>query len=92
MALSRGFRRVPRGPLLSCLWFWPASSRRCAKRPALEVVFVPSFARRPRAAAGDHGAQAPGNGEDVFQVRGDKPERWVRQTDFANDEAVFQIA
>lgn len=27
-----------------------------------------------------------------FQVRGDKPERWVRQTDFANDEAVGYLA
>ena len=25
---------------------------------------------------------------DGFVVRGDKPERWVRQTDFDNDEAV----
>ena len=32
------------------------------------------------------------DGEDVFQVRGDKPERWVRQTDFANDEAVGYLA
>lgn len=31
-------------------------------------------------------------GETVFQVRGDKPERWVRQTDFANDEAVGYLA
>ncbi len=27
-------------------------------------------------------------GEDGWQVRGEKPERWVRQTDFSNDEAV----
>ncbi|WP_152192884.1 GTPase ObgE [Georgenia satyanarayanai] len=27
-----------------------------------------------------------------FQVRGSKPERWVRQTDFANDEAVGYLA
>ncbi len=31
-------------------------------------------------------------GEVVYQVRGDKPERWVRQTDFANDEAVGYLA
>ncbi len=31
--------------------------------------------------------------EDVrFRVRGDKPERWVRQTDFSNDEAVGYLA
>lgn len=32
------------------------------------------------------------DGEDVFQVRGTKPERWVRQTDFTNDEAVGYLA
>ena len=33
------------------------------------------------------------SGEKVwFQVRGSKPERWVRQTDFRNDEAVGYLA
>lgn len=32
------------------------------------------------------------NGEDMFQVRGKKPERWVVQTDFSNDEAVGYLA
>lgn len=32
------------------------------------------------------------DGEVVFQVRGDKPELWVRQTDFGNDEAVGFLA
>jgi GTP-binding protein len=31
-------------------------------------------------------------GELVFRVRGEKPERWVRQTDFNNDEAVGYLA
>ena len=31
-------------------------------------------------------------GEDVFEVRGTRPERWVAQTDFANDEAVGFLA
>ena len=35
--------------------------------------------------------QYPGEGE-VFQVQGDKPERWVRQTDFSNNEAVGYLA
>ncbi|AXI77541.1 GTPase ObgE [Peterkaempfera bronchialis] len=30
--------------------------------------------------------------DDLFRVRGSKPERWVRQTDFANDEAVGYLA
>jgi GTP-binding protein len=29
---------------------------------------------------------------EVFRVRGVKPERWVRQTDFTNDEAVGYLA
>jgi GTP-binding protein len=34
------------------------------------------------------------NGPDGvrFRVRGDRPERWVRQTDFSNDEAVGYLA
>lgn len=31
-------------------------------------------------------------GEVWFAVRGEKPERWVRQTDFTNDEAVGYLA
>ncbi len=31
-------------------------------------------------------------GETVFQVRGAKPELWVKQTDFGNDEAVGYLA
>lgn len=31
-------------------------------------------------------------GDNAFQVRGDKPARWVRQTDFSNDEAVGYLA
>lgn len=30
--------------------------------------------------------------EFVYQVRGTKPERWVKQTDFSNDEAVGYLA
>jgi len=29
---------------------------------------------------------------DAFVVRGSKPERWVRQTDFTNDEAIGYLA
>jgi GTP-binding protein len=29
---------------------------------------------------------------ELFRVRGEKPERWVRQTDFSNDEAVGYLA
>ena len=30
--------------------------------------------------------------DELFRVRGEKPERWVRQTDFSNDEAVGYLA
>src|SRR4051794_41116383 len=33
-----------------------------------------------------------GTGPGGWRVRGDKPERWVRQTDFSNDEAVGFLA
>ncbi|MEE1649826.1 GTPase ObgE [Brachybacterium sp. J144] len=32
------------------------------------------------------------DGATAYRVRGDKPERWVRQTDFTNDEAVGFLA
>ncbi|MDE3722748.1 GTPase ObgE [Nocardiopsis sp. N85] len=31
-------------------------------------------------------------GNNAFQIRGEKPARWVRQTDFSNDEAVGYLA
>ncbi|MBD3690194.1 GTPase ObgE [Nanchangia anserum] len=34
----------------------------------------------------------PEGHEARFQVRGDKPERWVAQTDFTNDEAIGYLA
>ncbi|HRN28957.1 MAG TPA: Obg family GTPase CgtA, partial [Terrimesophilobacter sp.] len=33
-----------------------------------------------------------GSGGSVYRVRGEKPERWVAQTDFNNDEAVGFLA
>ena len=48
---------------------------------------------RPRA-LGDSGftVEPDPEVEDAFVVRGDKPERWVRQTQFDNDEAVGFLA
>ncbi len=41
----------------------------------------------------DHGAEFSVSAEDgVWRVRGRKPERWVAQTDFGNDEAVGYLA
>ena len=30
--------------------------------------------------------------ESIYQVQGEKPERWVKQTDFSNDEAIGYLA
>lgn len=58
----------------------PAEPPRIVLRPA--AVDDAGFVVRRRLA-----------GEQVFfQVRGAKPERWVRQTDFVNDEAVGYLA
>jgi GTPase len=60
--------------------------RRDAQPPAEPSRLV----LRPRAQAGpDFVVSRHGDG---WRVRGDKPERWVRQTDFSNDEAVGYLA
>jgi len=46
---------------------------------------------RPPAAAGGPEFTVKETGEG-WRVRGEKPERWVRQTDFSNDEAVGFLA
>jgi GTP-binding protein len=40
----------------------------------------------------DAGFTVTAEEDGLFRVRGEKPERWVRQTDFANDEAVGYLA
>nr|WP_300337551.1 GTPase ObgE [Actinomyces sp.] len=68
-----------------------------AAQPEIEAPQRPVI--RP-AAVGRRGREAvarvaliqhPSEGQ-VYQVRGDKPERWVRQTDFTNNEAVGYLA
>ena len=46
---------------------------------------------RPKA-VNESGFTVTAEGEGFFRVRGEKPERWVRQTDFANEEAVGYLA
>ena len=55
-----------------------------AEEPTRRVI-------RPRPAAGPE-FEIERAGENTFLVRGDKPWRWVQQTDFANDEAVGYLA
>lgn len=46
---------------------------------------------RPKA-VDDAGFTVSLGDDGVYRVRGEKPERWVRQTDFSNDEAVGYLA
>jgi GTPase len=42
--------------------------------------------------AGDSGFEVVRTGENSFLIRGERPRRWVLQTDFSNDEAVGYLA
>ena len=59
-----------------------------AARPAVEAKRI--VIRPPSADGGDDFAVTVIDAG--WQVRGEKPERWVRQTDFGNDEAVGFLA
>ena len=62
------------------------SERRAATaRPVAERIVI-----QPRA-VDDSGYEVLREGE-AFRVRGSRPERWIRQTDFSNDEAVGYLA
>ena len=63
-----------------------------AHREATAIVVAPRIIISPKA-VDDSGFEVlrevdPSTGEPFFRVLGSRPERWVRQTDFANDEAV----
>ncbi|MBW1598285.1 GTPase ObgE [Streptomyces sp. JJ38] len=59
-----------------------------AARPRQEATRI---VIRPQA-VDDAGFTVTRETEGLFRVRGEKPERWVRQTDFNNDEAVGYLA
>ena len=61
-----------------------------AARIAAEPDEVARVVVKPRA-VDDSGFTVTAE-EDGFRVRGERPERWVRQTDFSNDEAVGYLA
>ncbi|MFI6349000.1 GTPase ObgE [Streptomyces sp. NPDC050560] len=63
-------------------------SRARAARPKEENTRV---VIRPKA-VDESGFTVVREDDDLFRVRGEKPERWVRQTDFNNDEAVGYLA
>ena len=62
-----------------------------AARAARPVVAATRIVIRPRSADGGDDFAVTAT-EQGWQVRGEKPERWVRQTDFSNDEAVGFLA
>ena len=61
-----------------------------ADREAKSSIVAPRVVVRP-IAVDDSGFSVERDGER-FRVRGDRPARWVRQTDFSNDEAVGYLA
>jgi GTP-binding protein len=92
--LSRGLRVIPvsaaSGEGLRELTFEMAGIVEAARaaRPTVEATRI---VLRPEGFGGDDGFTVKRTGEG-WRVRGTKPERWVRQTDFSNDEAVGFLA
>jgi GTPase len=63
-----------------------AAARAAAPPPEPTRVVI-----RPEPVAGPD-FEVVATGENTFVVRGDKPRRWILQTDFSNDEAVGYLA
>jgi len=66
-------------------------ARRRAEVPRTEstrIVIRPSSARLVEEFTITETGDPSGASRRAWQVRGEKPERWIRQTDFSNDEAV----
>ncbi len=78
-----------------------AMARLVAERRAAEpAVVTERIVLRPAGTSGtgqeftvrEIGDPSAGSGQRAWRVRGAKPERWIRQTDFSNDEAVGFLA
>jgi GTPase len=62
-----------------------------AARAAEPLAEPTRLVLRPEPVAGPAFEVVP-TGENTFVIRGDKPRRWILQTDFSNDEAVGYLA
>ncbi len=62
-----------------------------AARAARPVEEPTRLTIRPKR-IGEAGFEVRRVGDNTYQVTGEKPERWIRQTDFSNDEAVGYLA
>jgi GTP-binding protein len=67
------------------------AERVAAARAAAPLVEATRIVLRP-APVRDAGFSVEPAGEQAFVVHGDRPRRWVAQTDFTNDEAVGYLA
>ena len=69
-----------------------ARSLRPTAEPTRIVIRPAGAAGGPEFSVRPTGDPSAGPGQRAWRVSGDKPERWVRQTDFGNDEAVGFLA
>ncbi|WP_221584355.1 GTPase ObgE [Microbacterium sp. G2-8] len=58
-----------------------------AEEPTERVIIRPQGSRKAFTVTREGGSYG-----DLFRIRGEKPERWVQQTDFQNEEAVGYLA
>ncbi|GAA3652640.1 GTPase ObgE [Nonomuraea antimicrobica] len=65
-------------------WVAAARANKPVEEPTRLVIRPKQF--------GDAGFRVRKVNESLFQITGEKPERWIRQTDFSNDEAVGYLA
>jgi GTP-binding protein len=68
------------------------AAKRAEAPPVVEQVRVIVPPRAPSGPMFTIDRESDGQGGFLWHVRGDKPERWVRQTDFRNAEAVGYLA
>src|SRR5437763_14162961 len=69
-----------------------AEAREAAPAPAPRVMLRPRAVDDAGFTVTPEPTREPSGDGVRYRVRGEKPERWVRQTDFSNDEAVGYLA